>query len=211
MRMRSRSRSFFLVPPRLSLFLLPQHLSSTASSLLAQPLFLPLVPSNRTSLDIPTVGRAASRCSSRLIALFFPLFFSLSPHLPRPIPFSLYLYFRPAREREGASGQREILRKINEPRVASPRVAAATRLPFRVFLTIDSHRVPRLNFLPTLSGRNAARRGNATLEPRASLLTIFALASLPLETRTLAKYSLNIEINNASHSNYSKSDRVQFS
>lgn len=167
MRMRSRSRSFFLVPPRLSLFLLPQHLSSTASSLLAQPLFLPLVPSNRTSLDIPTVGRAASRCSSRLIALFFPLFFSLSPHLPRPIPFSLYLYFRPAREREGASGQREILRKINEPRVASPRVAAATRLPFRVFLTIDSHRVPRLNFLPTLSGRNAARRGNATLSSRA--------------------------------------------
>lgn len=168
--MRSRSRSFFLVPPRLSLFLPPsaslfyRELAFSATAFFTARSVESYVPGypHRWSSRLPPLFSAHR-------AFFSPLFLSLflSPYLPRPIPFSLYLYFRPAREREGASGRREILRKINEPRVASPRVAAATRLPFRVFLTIDSHRVPRLNFLPTLSGRNAARRGNATLSSRA--------------------------------------------
>jgi len=116
--------------------------------LLAQPLFLPPVPSNRTSLSIPTirrrVGRAASRCFSAhraFLSLSLSLFLSLS--LP-PSPFSLHLpWFYPSRYTCTSGPRRERLARNPPQNKRVPRRVAAVaaqrpRLPFRVFLTIDS-------------------------------------------------------------------------
>lgn len=124
------------LPPSLPLTL--RSISLLPSSLLAQPLFLPLVPSNRTSLDIPTVrcvGRAASRCFSAHRAFFSSLSLFLSsssPFLP-PSPTLLAILVLPARARER---RRERLAR-NSPqnkrvsrRVASqPQSRSATRAP----------------------------------------------------------------------------------
>lgn len=148
--MRSPSLSFSLSSSRLSL----RSISLPSSSLLAQPLFLPLIPSNRTSLDIPTVvssvpsRRRRRRCLPLLLGssrfFFHSLFLvpppppSLSPRLTRPTLLAILVL--PAREERErlARNPPQNKRPSRRSRSRAARACSRARLPFRVFLTIDS-------------------------------------------------------------------------
>lgn len=176
-----------------------RSISLPSSSLLAQPLFLPLIPSNRTSLDIPTVVSVGAEpppppplppAASRLIALFFSLSLSRSPPpLPVPLPSSDPSYPSRYTCTSGPRGERERLarnppqnkRPSRRSRSRAARACSRARLPFRVFLTIDSLPSPSAK-LPAdavrkeRAGPRAATRKCAPAESSLSLSPV----SIPL-------------------------------
>lgn len=195
-RMRSLSRS----PISPSYRIIAASLLS--SLLLAQPLFLPLVPSNRASLDIPTTPSPSAEpppVASRLIALFFPPS-SLSHSFPlslRLLPSSLYLYFRPARER--------LARNPPQNKRASRRVAVATAQCASTLPCIFNYRLVTeySTKLPANTVKKGTRlesaRGNAAPETHISFFSIFLDLLSQLSRTWSCETRLRQKLNRAFH------------